>query len=128
MEIERLRGVEKAEQVEKDHKQKVYAGKDVIIEQIKDREVQRMIAKEEQFKEAQQMIKHAKQLQLDEQNIRLKQIDLQRQMQDEILEANQKAIEKKAIKIQREKEEDNKIMKYNVEKAQKEAEFVAEQK
>ena len=47
---------------------------------------------------------------------------------DEIFDANQNAIMFKQKKIQEEKEEEEKIMKYLLEKQQKEAEILAEQK
>lgn len=52
----------------------------------------------------------------------------QKLLQDEILEANDRAVIVKQKRIQEEKEEEEKIVKYNLEKAQKEAEYLAEQK
>lgn len=49
-------------------------------------------------------------------------------MLDEIYAANQAAIKSKEAKIIAEREEIEKIIKYNLEKDQKEAEYQAEQK
>lgn len=128
MEVERMKAIEKAEAEAKAHSQAVRDGTVVIVDQIKEREVQRMLAKEEQLKEGQLMLRHVKQLEIDEREKRLKNMQFQKLQQDEIYEANQQAIEKKAIKIAREREEEQKIVKYIKEKDQKEAEYLAEQK
>lgn len=53
---------------------------------------------------------------------------MQKKQLDEIFGANQNALLIKQKRIQQEKEEEEVIVKYNLEKAQKEAEYVAEQK
>ena len=50
----------------------------------------------------------------------------QKLLLDEILGSNKNAILIKQKRIQEEKEEEEKIVKYNLEKAQKEAEYIAE--
>ena len=128
MEVERLKGIEKAEKIEKTKKVEIREGTIVIVDQIKEREVNRMLSKEEQFKEGQAMLRHVKQMELDEREKRQKAIKFQKTQQDEIYEANQAAIEKKSVKIAREREEEQKIIGYIKDKEQKEAEYLAEQK
>lgn len=52
----------------------------------------------------------------------------QKKQLDEIFDANQNAQLVKQKRIIQEKEEEEVIVKYNLEKAQKEAEYIAEQK
>ena len=128
MEIDRLKAIEDAEAKAASKKEEEYKGKAVIIDQIKEREIDRMLSKDELAKEAQAMLRLAKQLENEEKMNRLKQKETVRIKQDEIYEANQAATEKKQVRYQRERDEDEKIVKYNLEKAEKEAEYLAEQK
>lgn len=128
MEVERLKKIEVAEVVVKERVTEIKKGREVITEQIRDRELQRMKIKEEQAREAQIMLKHIKQMQHEEVESKFKTRDKIKKIQDEIYEANQAAIEKKSVRIQRELEEEEKIIKFNQDKAIKEAEFITEQK
>lgn len=128
MEVERLKSIEQVDKVEKERVVEIKKGREVITEQIMERELKRMQEKEEQAKEAQSMLKHVKQMEVDDRKNKLKSQALQKKQLDEIYDANQNAIEKKHVRVQRELEEEEKIMKYTIEKAQKEAEYIAEQK
>lgn len=128
MEIERIKRVKIAEQKDRNRKTKAVAGKKVIIEQMKDREIKRLKFKEEQAKEAMAMVRHSKQLAAEERKKGVQKKQYQKEILDQILEANDQAIEKKKVYEQQEIEEDKRIMEYAVQKAQKEAEYAAEQK
>lgn len=128
MEIDRLKSIEKAEKIVNDRVVEIKKGREVITEQIQERELKRMNEKEEQAREAQAMLRHVKQMELDDRQNKLKMQALQKRQLDEIYDANQNAIEKKQVRYQRERDEEEKIIKFNIEKAQKEAEYVAEQK
>lgn len=73
------------------------------------------------------MIRHMKQMEDDARKQAQTKKYRQKEMQDEIYEANTQAAEKKLLVKNKEVEEDEKIMKYAMEKAAKEAEYLAEQ-
>ncbi|CAD8168660.1 unnamed protein product [Paramecium pentaurelia] len=128
MEIERLKSVKYYEEKDVQHKQELKEGHGIIVEQIKERELIRLKEKEEQEREGQIMIKQIKQVQIEDQQKNQQRKHMQKKLQDEILEANSKAIVVKEKRRLEEKEEEEKIAKYNLEKAQKEAEIIEEQK
>lgn len=74
------------------------------------------------------MLKHVKELEIEEKQNVLNKKHQKKVMLDDIMEANGKAVEKKHSIHQKERDEDDKIMLYLVEKSQKEAEYVEEQK
>lgn len=128
MEMERLQAIELAEKKVFEKNEEIRQGRSIIVEQIKEREYLRLKDKEEQAKEAQAMLKLAKQLETEE---KLKRLDAKEQVrlkQDEIYLENQNAVEKKQLRYQRERDEEENIIKFNIEKARKEAEYLAEQK
>lgn len=128
MEVERLRKIKEAEETQAVKKVEVKKGRDVIIDQMKERELKRLKFKQEQAKEAMAMVRHMKQMEDDSKKEIMKKKSIQKRMLDEIYDANQQAAEKKHLIIQREKDEIDKIMKFQMEKAQKEAELAAEAK
>ncbi|CAD8061698.1 unnamed protein product [Paramecium primaurelia] len=128
MEIERLQSIKYYEEKDVQHKQELKQGHGIIVEQIKERELIRLKEKEEQEREGQVMIKQIKQVQIEDQQKNQQRKHMQKKLQDEILEANQKAIVVKEKRRLEEKEEEEKIAKYNLEKAQKEAEIIEEQR
>ncbi|CAK89143.1 unnamed protein product (macronuclear) [Paramecium tetraurelia] len=128
MEIERLRAIKYHEEKDQKQKQQLIHGHEIIIEQIKERELIRLKEKEEQEREGQIMLKQIKQLQQEEAHKAQLRKTHQAKVQDEILEANHKAILIKEKRIQEERDEEDKILQYNLQKAQKEAEFLEEQK
>ena len=62
MEIERLKKIRAEEEVEEMKKVEALKGKQVIIDQIKSREIERLRAIEEQEKEAQLMVERMKEM------------------------------------------------------------------
>jgi len=98
-----------------------------VVGQIREREIQRQNAKEERDREGQELLKKIKEIQIeDSQNALIKKRQ-QKDMLDLIYEANRNTINKKQEKILQEKEEEDRIIQYNIEKARKEAEYQAEQ-
>jgi len=128
MEVDRLKKIKFHEEIERERKilQKKKALD--IVDQIKEREIQRMKIQEEKEKEGQEVLKAIRQLQAEETANTMKKIEKQRMLNDEILQENQRAILIKQQRIQEARDEEEKIVQYNREKAQKEAEYVAEQK
>jgi len=128
MEVERLKKIkyyEEAENVRKDQQRKAAFE---IVDQIKVRELERLKEQEDREKEGQDMLKYIKQLQREEQETTFTKKHQQKDLLDTILESNQKAIKSKHQKIMQEKEEEERIVQYNIEKAQKDAEYQAELK
>jgi hypothetical protein len=128
MEIERLKKIKYYEELEKSKKEELKSGHMVIIDQIKEREMDRLRKQEEKEREGQEIIRGIKQLEVDEANSALKKKTFQKKMLDEIYDANHKAISVKQYRIIEEKAEEEKIVAYNIEKAQKDAEYQAEQR
>jgi len=128
MEIDRLKKIKFLEQIEKDRKVLQKKKALDIVDQIKEREMQRMKIQEDKEKEGQEVLKAIRQLQAEETANTLKKIEKQRLLNDEILQENQRAILIKQQRIQEARDEEEKIVQYNREKAQKEAEYQAEQK
>ena len=67
---------------------------------MKEREIKRLKAKEEQAKEAMAMIRHSKQLELEERDKAKNKVKHQKVILDQIMEANNNAIDKKKLIIQ----------------------------
>lgn len=66
MEIERLKKIKEVQEVEERKKIEALRGKEVIIDQIKAREIERLRQKEEQEREQQVMVQKMKELQREE--------------------------------------------------------------
>lgn len=66
MEVERLKLIKQLEEEQERKKQEVIRGHQVIIEQIKEREIERLKRQEEQEREAQLLLKAAEQLKREE--------------------------------------------------------------
>lgn len=128
MEMERLKKIKAAEEKERNLQEQKIAGHKVIIEQMKEREIKRLKEKEEQAKEAQAILREMKAVEEDERLKALEKVEFQKKTMNEIQHSNTIAIEKKHRLKQKEVEEDEKIYKYAIAKAQKEAEYLAEQK
>lgn len=128
MEVERLKQIKYLEEEEDRKKQEVVRGHQVIIEQIKEREIDRLKQKEEQEREAQQLLRAADELKKEEEAKSQKKKEMQAKINQEIVDANRNTILVNQQRRLREREEDEKIAQYNVEKAQKAAELEAEQK
>jgi len=128
MEVERLKKIKQHDEEERKHKEIVKQESLVVVDQIREREYARLKVQEEKEREAQEMLRLIRQKQIEEEQKNLKKKALQKDLLDQISAANQNSIATKHGKIVEAKIEDDKIHKYNVEKAQKEAEYIAEQK
>jgi len=128
MEVERLKAVKHYEEVERVKKQEQKKKALEVVDQIKERELERLRAQEEKEREGQEIIKAIKQVQVEEAQAALRKKQKQRDLNEEIYHANQNAIGNKQKKIIEEREEEEKIVQYNLTKAQKEADYLNEQK
>lgn len=66
MEVDRLKKIKQYEEEEEQKKQEIIRGHQVIIEQIKEREIERLKQREEQEREAQQLLRAAEELKREE--------------------------------------------------------------
>ena len=128
MELERLKELKYQEDKEKEkHQQRLRSAK-VIKNQIKENEIKRLQEREMKIREGELMKKQIKAMQdeelRNEEKKRLENLRLAKEIENinKISELNK---DKKRLK---EKEEDLKILKYNMDKAKKEEEEIAEKK
>lgn len=126
MEIERLKVIKYHDERELKWKEDRLLGAVVIKDQIKEREIIRMKEQEALEKERQQMLRQIQVLQEEEARQAREKMELQQKLMAEVEEVNKKAVLIKEEKKRLEREEDEKIMKYNLEKAKREQEIIEE--
>lgn len=128
MEVERLKELKNQEERERKRKIEQREGALIIIDQIKEREMKRIKAKEQIKKEGEEIVK--KIIQFEEEDKR--QIEKKKahdeQMAKEIEISNRNAAMTRDKKKSEEKELDLKILRYNMVKAKKEEDELAERK
>jgi len=128
MELERLKELKYNEEQKAIKKELLKLGSLVINDQIKDKEIERIRQKEHQEKERQMMLRQIKELEEEEKrNHEMKKLQTER-MTVETMLANKKAAELKEQKKFEELELDLKMIQYNMEKAKKEEDELAEKK
>jgi len=128
MELERLKGLKKEEEKKKMmQKQRLEEAK-ILRDQIKNKEIQRQKEKEFTIKEGEKIKKHIIELEeadkILEEKKRLEKVN----MAKEIVERNKISVLEKEKRLNEEKENDLKILKYNMEKAKKEEEELIQKK
>ena len=128
LEIERLKKVKYYEELDQQNLAKQKECALATIQQIKEREVLRAKALEEKNKEGQEIVRKIRENQQEDALNNFLRKKQQKEQQDLIFQENMNAISKKQEKLRLEKEEEEKIIKYNIEKARKDAEYAAEQK
>ncbi len=126
MEIERLKKVRIENEKEIAQRKEEIKGKKIIIKQIEENYIKRLIKKKQQMEEAEDMVKYIKQLELDQIKEGENKMMRQRKLRDQIQKENKLAIEIKTGKILLEKKEEEKIMQYLNEKSRKEEEYQKE--
>ena len=128
MELERLKGLKQYQDREKERKKANKEGSLVVIDQIKEKQKEKLKELELLKKEQKEMLEFAKKLAEDE----IKEAELRRihneKMAKEIEESNKISSMNKQKKIIEEREYDLKLLKYNMEKAKKEEEDLKEKK
>lgn len=128
MEIERLKELQLQEEREKIRKDQQYSGSIVIVDQIKERDMERMKLLEQKEKEKHIMLRQVKEL--EDEEVRNHEIKKKQaaNLAKEVTDTNIRAAEIKEKKKIEEKELELKIHEYNVNKAKKEEEDLAEKK
>ena len=128
MEIERLKSLKLQEEREVLRKQAQKKGSLVIIDQIKERELDRIKEQEMREREMQQMVRQAEQVKKDELLIVAAKKDRAIRMMGEVEVANKRAIDVKDQRKKEEKDLEQQIVDYNRSKAQREEEKLADVK
>ena len=128
MELERLKELRFQEDKEKEEKLKRYSSAKILIEQIKEKEMRRLQEKEIIAREGELMKQQIKAMQEEElRNEERKRLENAR-LAKEIVNINKISALNRDKKKILEREEDLKRLKYNMERAKKEEEEIAEQK
>ena len=128
MELERLKELKNQQDQEEQKNKMRREGCLIIIEQMKKKELEKIKHKEQLEKEQQEILKNIKKMQEDDAKEAEKKRLLQEKMTQEIVEYNRISILDKQEKLAKEKEEDLRILKYNMEKAKKEEEELKEKR
>ena len=128
MELERLKELKNQQDKEKYRQNQRREGCMVIIDQMKKKELDKIKLKEQLEKEKKDILKYLKKLHDDEILENEKKRILREKMAQEIVESNKISSLNKQKRLAEEKEEDLKILKYNMEKAKREEEEIKERK
>ena len=128
MELERLKELKQQQIREKNRKQLQKDGCMIIIEQIKQKEYERIKQKDIIEKDRQMIMRQIKEMELEDIRQAEKKRITSENAAKEIVESNRINALNKQKKILEEKEEDLKILKYNIEKAKKEENEIKEKK
>lgn len=126
MELERLKELKFQEDREKTRKDQQRVGSMIIIDQIKERDLDRLKQKDQLDRERLLMLKQIKEL--EEEDVKIAEIkkDQAAKLAKEVEKTNVRAISEKEKKKIEEREVDFKIYQYNLEKTKKEEEDLAE--
>ena len=128
MELERLKELKQQQNRENNRKQLQRDGCMIIIDQIKQKEYERIKQKDIIEKDRQMILRQIKEMELED----IRQAEQKRITNEkaakEIVESNRINALNKQKKILEEKEEDLRILKYNIEKAKKEEDEIKEKK
>lgn len=128
MEYERLKELKFQEDRERERKELQKQGALIIIDQIKERDIERLRQKENQERERQLIIKQMKDLEDEERRVAELKKTQASKLSKEVAEANNMAIDLKEKRKIEEKELELKIFQYNMDKIKKEEEEMAEKK
>jgi hypothetical protein len=128
MEIERLKAIKVSEEREHLRKDARRRGAAVIIDQIQEREVERIKQREQLQKEQEQMNRQIEQQRLNE--IKAQEAKRERNLKliAEVEAANKVALAKKGELRKKEQDEEQEIVRYNQEKVKREMEAAMEEK
>jgi hypothetical protein len=128
MELERLKELKNQQDKERMMQKQRKEGCMIIIEQMKKKKLEQIKLKEQLDKEKKDILKYLKKLEDEEQIENEKKKILREKISQEIVESNRISALNKQKKLAQEKEEDLKILKYNMEKAKREEEELKRKK
>ena len=128
MELERLKGIKKEEEEKNKKKLKKIEEAKIIIEQMKDKKIRKEKERQDIIKEGEELKKHIIELEQKDLILEQKKKIEKLKLAKEIVENNQKSVIEKEKKFQEERDNDLKILKYNMQKAKKEEEEIMQKK
>ena len=128
MELERLKGLKQEEEKKKIKQKQRYEEAKILREQIKEKEIQRQKEKEFTIQEGEKIKKHIIELEEADKKLEEKKKMEKINLAKEIVERNKLSSIEKEKKINEEKENDLKILKYNIERKKKEEEELMQKK
>ena len=120
MELERLKGLKLEEEEKNKLKEKRLEGKKILLEQIKQNRIKKEKEKEELIKEGKEIQKKVIEIEKENKIIEQKKFNEKIKAAKEIVENNKIIAQMKEKILKKEKENDLRILKYNMEKAKKE--------
>mmetsp|Transcript_19439 Transcript_19439/g.27267 ORF Transcript_19439/g.27267 Transcript_19439/m.27267 type:complete len:521 (-) Transcript_19439:237-1799(-) len=126
MEVERIKTLQMFEEREKLRQQEQRQGALVIVQQIQEREAERIRQQELREQEAQAMIQRIKELEVREEEERQQKVVAGRRLLEQVMQANNAQARSKLRKKQEELEEDRRIAEYIKAKEAREAAKEAE--
>ena len=128
MELERLKGLKLEEEEKNKLKEKRLEGKKILLEQIKQNRIRKEKEKEELIKEGKEIQKKINEIEEENKIIEQKKFNEKIKAAKEIVENNKIIAQMKEKILKKEKENDLRILKYNMEKAKKEEEQFTQRK
>jgi len=128
MELERLRGIKKEEEDKLSRKIKKIEEAEIIRQQMKDKIIRKKKERNDIIKEGEEIKKHFAELELEDKILEQQKINEKITLAKEIVENNKILALNKYNKIKEEKENDLKILQYNMEKLKKEEKEAAQKK
>lgn len=128
MEYERLKELKFQEDRERERKEQQKQGALIIVEQIKERDIERLKQKEICERERQMINKQMRELEEDDKRVAQMKKVQGAKLSKEVAEANNLAIELKERRKIEEKELELKVYQYNMDRIKKEEEELAEKK
>ena len=128
MEIERLKALKAEDERERLRVEAQRRGAAVIIDQIQEREKQRIREREQLEREQLQMVRTIEQQKIAD--VKLAELKKQRnaQMLQEVEISNKIALDRKSEKLRNERDEELKIVRYNADRISKEEQRAAEER
>lgn len=127
MEIDRVQAIEQQEKVEKTRKEQRHRGAMQILDQIEANRMEKLLETERKEQEARLLVENQKRLQMQDLNEIEERKIQQRVLQQEIDLINTEHKRQKAIRVEQEQLADMRVVKYQEEKAKREAAAELEQ-
>uniref|UniRef100_A0A8C3GNM8 Cilia- and flagella-associated protein 45 n=1 Tax=Cairina moschata TaxID=8855 RepID=A0A8C3GNM8_CAIMO len=127
MEVERQKANEMQEELERRRKQELIRGRQELVKQIEKNAEERALRAEQRDQETREMLQHLEQLKLEDLKDLERRQEQQKKIQAEIKRINDENQRYKEEQLRQERLADEKILEYQRQKMEREAEFEAEQ-
>ena len=128
MELERLKGIKLEEEQKYKRRLKKIEEAKILLEQMAQKKIRKEKERQDIIKEGEEIKKHIIEQEEAEKVIEQKKIIEKKKLAEEIVETNKIFALRKEQQLKQEKEQDLKILKYNMEKSKKEEEELKQKK